>query len=302
MLGAASTENMGVLESIAVEIAKKLLDRLTRSPVPKEENWTVQPLYDHLVEVAKWSGRIVFYGLGEARATDSDSIALMSRLPRRFQRPQDAWRRMIQKSILRRFHKPQRASRRKTENYILMGSGNYLLLGDPGAGKTTTLKRIARTLLLKRPIAKSDCAQYPVVIRLRELNSSLFLEEALANSLGLQSVRKARVSLRNGPDSDKDTGLSDVVVMIDNHEAINVVVGILNRTRALVLLDGLDEVSPAFRDHTEHTIEKISRKANGARLIVSCRSGDYRRPLEGLDAIEICPLDFNQIKRIAEHW
>src|SRR5205807_130648 len=77
---------------------------------------------------------------------------------------------------------------------------------------------------------------------------------------------------------------------------------ILDSTGALVVLDGLDEVTPELRAVTERAIISLASKLRTVAIIVTCRSGDYVRPLDGFDSLEIAPLTDEQICAIAERW
>ena len=68
----------------------------------------------------------------------------------------------------------------KSEDDLLQEEFHIVLLGEPGSGKTTTVKRLARKILLEAPKSKKDLFQIPLVIRLRELdeNESLYVRIA----------------------------------------------------------------------------------------------------------------------------
>jgi hypothetical protein len=276
---------MSLAESIAIEIAKKVLERLSKAPSSvKHEGWSVDRLKTHLIEVANWSGRIEFFGLGTAKATDSDTVGLFSAIPRKF-------RSDIESPDM------------NTEEILLTAKGHYLVLGDPGAGKTTTLKRLARRILLQDPTSEFDTAQYPIVIRLREVNSSALLEELLARALRLNTRREVR--RRSERQSKARHAISSTeleAVLVGKDPAIDVIAETINKSNALLLLDGLDEIQPELRQRTENSVVHLARKCEGARLILSCRSGDYNRSIAGFDSVEICPLDSGQIRQIVDRW
>src|SRR6185436_2311188 len=72
---------------------------------------------------------------------------------------------------------------------------NFLILGAPGSGKTTTLKRLARLVLLKPPASGLDRCQYPIVIRLREVSPPLLsIHQLIADELGIRYHTKRQES------------------------------------------------------------------------------------------------------------
>jgi predicted NACHT family NTPase len=158
---------MGVIETIASEIIKRVL---SQSKI-RSSAWKPERLRSHLIEVVNWSRRVEFLGLAEARNPDSDTIAMFSAIPRRF--------RGNEVSIAF-----------TDEEELIAAEGCIVLLGDPGAGKTTTLKRIARAIL-DVPTSLKDTAEYPLMVRLRELAHELLLEESLAQAIGIRTIRKS---------------------------------------------------------------------------------------------------------------
>src|ERR1051325_4663939 len=107
---------MSIIESVATEIAKKVLERIAkRLPTRRGDHpWSVEKLRPHLIEVTNWSSRIELFGLEKAKATDSDTVGLFTSLPRKFRTGSTS-------------------GHSKPESFLLTGGGNYLLLGDPGA-------------------------------------------------------------------------------------------------------------------------------------------------------------------------
>src|SRR5262245_28161053 len=61
----------------------------------------------------------------------------------------------------RRFHGGTDRVSSVTEDDLLRDTAHYLLLGNPGSGKTTTMKRLARRILTKPPRCKGDVYQFP---------------------------------------------------------------------------------------------------------------------------------------------
>jgi predicted NACHT family NTPase len=72
-----------------------------------------------------------------------------------------------------------------SEDDLLCSPAHYMLLGDPGSGKTTTVKRLVRKLI-KSPESAQDSFQYPVVIRLRELGPKPSIAAMIAEYLGME--------------------------------------------------------------------------------------------------------------------
>jgi DNA polymerase III delta prime subunit len=262
---------VGVVETIVGKVLEFALTSLSKRPSSPSRAELLERIDRHVRDVEAWSRHVDLFGLFGEKFTDTDTIALAFAVPR--------------KLTLR-----DEPAEKRNETDLLEGDMHFILLGDPGAGKTTTLKRLARHLFTTT--ADDESVQYPVVVRLRELGRGLYLEEQLARVYGLPAERKAL------------TGRDDVAmrVMTGGELTIDVVKTLLEDTAALLLLDGLDEVPPDLRARTEQTIIEIALHCRAARLIVSCRSGDYTHTLDPLQPVEIAPLTAAQIRGIAALW
>lgn len=149
---------------------------------------------------------------------------------------------------------------------------SYVLVGGPGAGKSTTVKNIVlRKLSLDGTL--------PFLVRLREYHGYQSIEECLVEKL-------------------KEAGVPDPEVFLRSELQKNVT----------CILDGLDEVRPHLRDEIYTHINQFYNKyfVSGdsfSNLIVSCRKEAYRNiPLDLPEIWEVRPLTDEQIKRFAEKW
>lgn len=255
-----------------VEITKARLSKLVRSSPLAEP--LDRCLERHLTEVSNWSSRIQFLGMSTPEQTDHSTVSLdLSTEPRKF-------RSTI--SPLRQF----------SEESLLADSNNYILLGDPGAGKTTTLKRLARKLFLEEPSSDEDIYQYPIVIRLRELKAGDSLYTTISRIFGLKVEQRAIEGVKP----------EEMASFIGKERIEYLIPQALNATNAVLLLDGLDEVPGGFRQLLENEIAAIGYSLAGSKIITSLRSGDYTRSLDGFNSLEICPLTPEQKLSIAEKW
>ncbi|MEJ2858371.1 MULTISPECIES: NACHT domain-containing protein [unclassified Saccharothrix] len=125
--------------------------------------------------------------------------------------------------------------------------GGLLLLGDPGAGKTTALLELARTLLDR---ASADAEEpVPVVFH---LSSWAARHASLAEWLVDELVKRYGVP----------RGVAREWVRTD---------------AVLPLLDGLDEVDPAWRDACVAAVNAWRAEHGLSGVVVCARTGDYER-------------------------
>jgi hypothetical protein len=148
--------------------------------------------------------------------------------------------------------------------------GQLLLLGEPGAGKTTALMAFAREALARR--LDDPREPLPLVGRVAdwEMAGMPALPNWLAESVGYPT---------------------DVVLQA------------FEQGRALLLLDGLDELSGAIDAHSksprERFIGALEDCLDGNQVVISCRVRDYHdigRKLSLRGAVTLSPLDDDRLR------
>jgi DNA polymerase III delta prime subunit len=148
-------------------------------------------------------------------------------------------------------------------------AGEILILGEPGAGKTTVLLELAQELI-KRAEKNTDY-EIPVVLRLafwgkkhetfvEWLVDAFYQIYKIPKSIGLMWIEKAQVVL---------------------------------------LLDGLDEVEESKRESCIDAINKFRQKYGMTKVVVSSRRQEYNTLKIKLDVpyvLRLLPLDRHQIE------
>jgi TIR domain/NACHT domain len=128
---------------------------------------------------------------------------------------------------------------------IYNATGLLLILGEPGAGKTTTLLSLARTLFDR---ARDDINErVPIVVNLSSRKKQQPLAEWISNELS----EKYRVPRKIGRFW-------------------------LHRGYLLPLLDGLDEVETVTQPDCVTAINAFIEEFNPSGLVVCCRLNEYR--------------------------
>ena len=284
-----------VIRRVFDVIERKLIHlRFTRETVEVH-------LDQHLKRISSWSGQIQHLGMPDAAATDNATVALdLISGARRF-RPYN--------SKAPSFH----------EDALLEDSHHYVLVGDPGAGKTTTLKRLVRRLFLMASNSPYDTFQYPLVIFSKDLDIHGGLYSAIVNALGVPNEKRYRTrdgvvhtalpTVRLSEDVDteqskKATGplAYDVLDYIGGEPAIRYLQSFLNESGCVLFVDGLDECSRQTREKTEEQLTELAHLLDAAKIVVSCRTGDYSKHIEGFSVSEILPLSAVDIKEIISRW
>ncbi|MEM9271811.1 MAG: NACHT domain-containing protein [Cyanobacteria bacterium P01_F01_bin.143] len=150
------------------------------------------------------------------------------------------------------------------------------VLGNPGAGKSTFLRRVGLEAL------KGDKGKYqhdciPVMIELKKFNKV---------RVDLIAAITEELSNFNFPSQQK------------------VITDFLNKGKLLLLFDGLDEVSKdKFNDVQDEITNLVTRYGDrGNRFILSCRIAAYKNPMSRFTNVELADFDDEQIKNFIINW
>jgi len=266
-----------MLEALGLHFAKKSIELIidaakTNLTQSKSEIERLEKrIGKHLVEVDNWSRRLEIFGSASAKTTENSTIPLrIMDCPRRF-------RGVDHDGIT------------LNEKDIICGGEHLLLLGDPGSGKTTTLKRIARHFF-SSPVQENDLLQYVLLIEFRKINTEQPIIVSIAQTLGFScSVSEADKSVYAATVEKAQLSSRDQYHKENGVPVWEFLPSLLDSSGAFLLLDGLDEMPFEHRAQIEIDLEKLRAKLARSRIILTCRSGDYRK-IEGFDSIEISPL------------
>lgn len=142
-----------------------------------------------------------------------------------------------------------------------------VLLGEPGGGKTTTIWKLAAELVAEA--MQNHKAPIPLLVRLgRWTEEAKFLPAFIAAQLGELGAHLPQL---------------------------------LAEKRAVLLLDGLNELPVGHRDFKYPQVKKLIQDHPALMAVVSCREHDYTVDL-GFDKIAITPLDPLRIREFAEKY
>ncbi|MCP4529753.1 MAG: SUMF1/EgtB/PvdO family nonheme iron enzyme, partial [Delftia sp.] len=169
---------------------------------------------------------------------------------------------------------------------LLRQYDGLVLLGDPGAGKTTFLKYLALRLALGEGEALGLGARLPVLLPLSAYANALAARDVPLNHFIAAYYRDRGVDLPIGP-------------MLD--EA-------LDQGGALLLLDGLDEVKDLAQRHlvVQRVLEFFTfQRRRGNKFVLSSRVVGYRdvRPtVEGLAEGTLVDFEDDEIAQFVKKW
>ncbi|KAM3100950.1 NACHT domain-containing protein [Phormidesmis sp. 146-12] len=163
----------------------------------------------------------------------------------------------------------------KKDGLKVANEKQYLMvLGGPGAGKSTFLRRMGLEALKGRKgTYQHDCI--PVFIDLKEFNTGeIDIEKTIAREFGICGFPSPEESTQK----------------------------LLQQGKLLVLLDGLDEVATGRMNEAISQIQNFVDLHNQNRYITSCRVAAYRHNFRLFTDVAMADFDDQQIKQFIDNW
>lgn len=261
-----------IAESILAALAGTASRKLPGSIALKDVGTTTvdfqrarSAISEHLEMVAGWATNIAFRDLRGTRALTENFVDLD-----------------IELGYLATRRRTSSASTRRISD-LIMALGNVVLLGDAGAGKTTSLKRFALELL--RPETQRSGHQLPVLVVLRDLRRDATLITMLLETFGVKLKYDRRLS-----STEK------------HNAAIQALVHVLSNASATILVDGLDELSRGVREKVVSDLRSLLARSRKFRIVLTCRTADFSYSLDRAEVYVLEPLSDAQIKEFVNRW
>ncbi|MFO0099509.1 MAG: NACHT domain-containing protein [Aphanizomenon sp.] len=149
-----------------------------------------------------------------------------------------------------------------------------MVLGGPGAGKSTFLRKMGlEALKVKKGGFKHSCI--PVFIELKRFTSS---------EINIEKFIIEEFRICNLPDPEKFTAKA------------------LEQGELLILLDGLDEVPSQNLNETINQIQNFVDKYDQNRFIASCRTAASRGNFRRFSDVAMADFDDEQIQQFINNW
>jgi hypothetical protein len=162
--------------------------------------------------------------------------------------------------------------------------GHLVILGGPGAGKTTTIRRICQKILA---FEDEMTFSFPLLINLRDLSVSENIYSKIKTILGLEILVKKEDSFSFLDDEDL---------------RIKYVNSYLNSFKSIIILDGLDEINPNRLESFYKEIKSLVSNITNSLIIVTCRTASFNINLPNTTEYELCNLSNNQIEEFVGKW
>ncbi len=154
---------------------------------------------------------------------------------------------------------------------VVAQSQRLMILGRPGAGKTTFLKKIAM-VTMSELLESGDVNQNPLPIYIR---------------------------LKDFSEAENQESLMDAItekVPLDGIKTL------LEQGQCLILLDALDEVINQEVERVYTSIDRFVKQYHRNKFIVTCRNAAREYFLEGFTLVEVAPFKIQQIEQFVHLW
>ncbi|QDV17289.1 NACHT domain protein [Gimesia panareensis] len=148
-----------------------------------------------------------------------------------------------------------------------------LILGQPGAGKTTLIKHI----VLRHLRGAAGHVRLPILITLRAFSVSEHKDilDYIIDDFEMCGFVGAGEFVKK--------------ILQSKHECI-------------LLFDGLDEVPSDDQEHIVRQIVRLSKQYRRNQYVVSCRTANYRGQLEGFSEFEVAEFAMDQVTNFVRGW
>lgn len=154
-----------------------------------------------------------------------------------------------------------------------------IILGQPGAGKTTSMKRLCQICLFEPELTPGN---FPLYFSLRDISgTSKSLFDLILKSLGIV-----------------------IKTELENSEELlqQIACELLERLGPVIIFDGYDEVNADLKVKIDSGVKTLALSLNNAVLYLTSRSNDYDLQIENADIFELKELTVEQIRLFANKW
>ncbi|WP_119788877.1 NACHT domain-containing protein [Flavobacterium anhuiense] len=267
-----------ILKESAKEIFKYATSFLKKNlgKLISQEKDIQNSLIEHVQKTKNWSSEITFKDLKASKDVQQTYIELdMYVYPRNI--------RMYENEAIQTI----------PLNKIFSSSKNHFaILGQPGAGKTTSMKYLCQSIFFSENSVELDY-KYPILIKLRDFNTP----RNIKNDAGI--IIEYLFNVFGFSIEIKDSQ-SEAEIIRTKQKLVHYIIENLN---VLLIIDGFDELN--YSSHRDIVLGEIVEFANyleKSKLILTSRTSDFNYYFENIDIYELCSLTDLQIRDFAKKW
>lgn len=232
-------------------------------------------LQRHIISIENWSSSINMFGMSAPLDIERSSIELsISSQPRKFFSRRDS-------------------NRPIKEIDVVCHENSVVIIGDPGSGKTTIIKRMIRKIILSESLGGSDIYNFPILVFGREICDGNSLFQDLFSKIGYSLCPVApNLSVKEAVEWRRQQAI----------HTISATKAALLNANVLIFIDGIDEMSLDSREIFNRDVEELNNSLSNGKIIMTCRSGDWTTSLSNFSILEMMPLAEEEISNIIVRW
>lgn len=165
-----------------------------------------------------------------------------------------------------------------------------IVLGQPGAGKTTSMQKICSTFFEKEKNKEKRKIPFLIPFRSLEIQQKKFPITSYLSGIIPHTLRLKNAKIENNPGATDDIETDILLALLDKIDAI-------------IILDGFDEIPTQENKYVVlNEVQKMFSTIRASKIILTCRSGEFNYELEKARTFEIAPLSERQISKFANKW
>lgn len=169
---------------------------------------------------------------------------------------------------------------------------HIVILGEAGAGKSTSMKMIAKKMLTKEDYL--DDYKFPLIVQFREIGmpTEYHSENRYHLTKYLQNELALFISLTNDND-EREVPLQIIKKIVYSY---------IDSLNCLLILDGFDEIPFWQQKNVISEIDQLSQSLNHSRIILTLRTANFNFFPINFRKFELSPLKPLQILNFSKKW
>jgi len=201
----------------------------------------------------------------------------------------------------KRLHHNKETKKQKSDIYDLLQKTDYhiVIYGQPGSGKTTTVKMLTQKLLTEDNFMPD--ITFPIVIKLRDLNG--FNSEGMEATFGIMKFIYKEMGFLIQDRRKVGGGFEEIEItnFIDPTNQ-KIITEFIDNLSVLIVLDGFDELNNVTKKLVIQELKILNNSLHTSRVILTSRTGSLQERIKPSIACEICHLDENRIRQFTLNW
>ena len=246
------------------------------------EQKALDNLKSHIAEVKRWSEKISFMDLRGSKSLHNMYVELDTYLM----------------PLRTHFDDCARYSVKPLQTAVFGSKRHSIVLGQPGSGKTTSMKKLCTLFFDNTEFKKYN---FPIVVNLRDLkdeDGDISIQKQI-NQIFEFEISTNQTTKKVLNENSNNEWINDLEELIEK----KIFVTILNNLKALIILEGFDEIPTSRqKEFALKEIRYLAKKLQNSKIIITCRTGEFNYDIDECETFEISALSEDQISLFVNKW